>query len=107
MGDWVCLLNVTCHISKYAWSFACTNNEASTVKAHLENITFDEDQVPTFLKCYNGLEFKNQLIKEWAITLDIEILYRKRYTPTDQGAVEAYNKTILRDLKCYKTSHPD
>ena len=79
----------------------------ATVKAHLENITFDEDQVPNFLKCDNGLEFKNQLIKEWASSIGIEILYGRRYTPTDQGAVEAYNKTILRDLRCYKTSHPD
>ena len=51
---------------------------------------------PKMLHTENGKEFVNNLSQKWLNKRNIKYILRGKYHPQSQGAVESFNKTILK-----------
>lgn len=82
--------------SKYGWAFWTGNKRADTIVDLLQCLeaTSPDHRPKTCLKMDNGGEFVNAKVKAWAKARNLQIWHGRPYTPSDQGAVEAFNKTL-------------
>jgi transposase InsO family protein len=50
------------------------------------------------IKFDNGSEFKNKFVEKWCQEQNIKLWFGKIYCPSDQGAIEAFNNTVKKNL---------
>ena len=60
---------------------------------------------PKILQSDNGLEFKNNILNTFLLSVNVNQVYSKSYTPQTQGAVERCNRTIKGMIFRYLTSN--
>ncbi|KAI5148741.1 hypothetical protein ENBRE01_0515, partial [Enteropsectra breve] len=89
------LLNVIDTYTKYLWSFKMKNKSAESVKDCLKYI-FNNFGPPLEIQSDNGCEFKNQLLRNFLLSLNIRIIHGRPRNPKAQGQVERVNQTIKR-----------
>ena len=90
---WV--LTVLDCFSKYAWAFPLKTKETDRICMLLFEL-FSNEGVPKILQSDNGGEFISSIIKNIMPKLGIKLINGSPYTPTSQGQVERFNRT----LKC-------
>ncbi|KAI5151714.1 hypothetical protein ENBRE01_2332 [Enteropsectra breve] len=94
------ILNVIDTYTKYLWSFKMKNKSASLVKDCLEQL-FNNYSLPYEIQSDNGREFKNQLLRNYLLSLNVRIIHKRPRNPKAQGQIERANQTVKRRLgKC-------
>jgi len=60
-------------------------------------------RIPREIYLDNGRQFISKAFKEEAIQYGIRLIFGKPYNPRGRGKIEAYHKTLYRELVCLKT----
>ena len=87
------ILTVIDCFSKYAWAFPLKTKESDNVCILLCELFLNEG-VPAILQSDNGGEFVSTIIRNLMPKLGIKLINGSPYTPTSQGQVERFNRTI-------------
>lgn len=90
---WV--LNVIDTYTKYLFSYKMYEKSAESVKMCLEHI-YSNFGMPQAIQADNGKEFRNELLKEFHMKLNITVIHGRPRNPQAQGQVERVNQTIKR-----------
>lgn len=94
------ILNVMDTYTKYLWSFELKNKNAESIRDSLIHI-FDNYGLPIEIQSDNGKEFRNNMLKEVLLNLNIKIIHGRPRNPRAQGQIERLNQTIKRRIsKC-------
>ena len=96
-GEWLYILTVIDHFSKYAYAVALTQKTSAAVAAELSRV-FMFFGAPTQCQSDNGTEFKGmveKLMQEEAVVYS----HGQPYKPQSQGVVERFNGTLQSRIK--------
>ena len=91
------ILNVIDTFSKFLFSFKLQNKTAELVKESL-NFLYCHFGMPKSIQADNGKEFSNILLREFHLSLNIQVVHGRPRNPRAQGQVERVNQTIKRWL---------
>lgn len=92
------ILTVIDCFSKFAWAFPLQSKETNPICAILCDL-FHKEGVPMILQSDNGGEFVSRIIKFVMPKLGIKLINGSPYSPTSQGQIERFNKTLKLLLK--------
>ena len=92
------ILTVIDCFSKFGWAFPLHSKETNPICEILCELFYKEG-VPKILQSDNGGEFVSNIIRVVIPKLGIKLINGAPYSPTSQGQVERYNKTIKCLLK--------
>ena len=98
-NDFLYLLNIIDHFSKFGMSFLLDNKEAKNILSKLK-IAFEGNGYPEEVGSDNGREFKNKIIEDFLEEKHIKIIHGMPYNPHSQGVVERFHQTIKDMLYC-------
>ena len=88
------LLNIKDHFSKYCQSYIIQDKTTETCLSKLKDF-IKRNGKPQIIQTDNGGEFKSNIFKAFCLKNDIKLIFGSPYHPQSQGAVEAFNKTII------------
>ena len=91
------LLTMVDHFSKFGWVESIPNKKTQTVLDAIKP-WFALHEKPDSLQSDNGTEFANSTLKTYLEKEGVNHIRGLSYHPQSQGAVEAFNKTILKFL---------
>lgn len=92
-------MNIVDHHTKYAWSFPLKDKSSSTVADNLKSL-FDKGYKPDILQSDNGKEFLGE-VSDLCDKYKVNQINSLPYTPTSQGLVERFNKTLKGLIQKY------
>ena len=98
-NDFLYLLNIIDHFSKFGMSFLLDNKEAKNILNKLK-IAFEGNRYPEEIGSDNGREFKNKIIEDFLEEKHIKIIHGIPYNPHSQGVEERFHQTIKDMLYC-------
>ena len=84
--------------SKFAWAYPLRSKESKPICDILCEL-FLKEGVPMLLQSDNGGEFVSNIIKIVMPKFDIKLINGSPYSPTTQGQVERFNKSLKHLLK--------
>ena len=84
--------------SKYAWAFPLKTKETNQICLLLWEL-FSKEGVTEILQSDNGGEFVSLIIRNLMPKLGIKLINGSPYTPTSQGQVERFNRTLKSLLR--------
>ena len=90
------LLTYIDHFSKYAWAIPIRNKEPITVRNSIAHV-FIHDYAE-LIKSDNRKESKNKIHNAYLAEIEVKNLYGLPYYHQNQGAIDAFNKTVQRSL---------
>ena len=105
-GKFKLLLTKVDHFSKYDWALPIKNKDAVTVRNTIAQVFIRG--YPRKLQTDNGKEFFNKVLSAYLDSIEVEHLLGAPYHSQSQGAIEAFNKTIQKELsKTYDNTKKD
>lgn len=94
--------------SKYAWSVPIFDKSAPRMVQAFRDLLRDMGRTPKIIQSDNGSEFVNEQVKQWMEENHIKQIFSHPYTPTSQGGIERFNKTIkamiYKHMKIHNTT---
>ena len=93
---WV--LTVIDCFSKYVWAYPLKSKETNRICQLLHEL-FSIEGIPKMLQSDNGGEFVSQLIRNLMPKLGIKLINGSPYSPTTQGQIERFNRTLKQLLR--------
>jgi transposase InsO family protein len=102
--DYRYVMTVVDLFSKYAYAKPLRDKEGKTVAKAMKEI-LEANKNPKVIQADNGSEFISEEFKELCDRKGIKIIHSKPYTPSTQGAIERFNKTLKEKLHWYKLQY--
>ena len=96
-NNYIYLLDIIDHFSKYGISIPLENKEANTVFKNLKT-ALECNGFPEELGSDNGKEFKNKILEKYLKEKNIKFVHGLPYNPHSQGVVERFHKTVKDHL---------
>lgn len=93
--------------SRHAWAVLIRKKEAPIVARAMASILDDIDRKPSVVQSDNGLEFKNKNMGPMLEQRGINQIFSSPYSPTTQGYVERFHRTLRRSLELYFEKNED
>jgi hypothetical protein len=87
------------YFSKKVWARPLREKTAISVLNVFKNICQTSHTFPHLLQSDNGLEFNNNLMKDFCQEQAINHIFVKSYTPTSNGLVERMNQEIIKRIR--------
>jgi transposase InsO family protein len=90
----VYILTYVDHFTKWAEAIPLRNKEASTIANALIYEIFPRLGLPRHFLSDNGRKYRNQLLEELSVQLNIDGIFTTPYTPSTNGAIERLHRTM-------------
>jgi transposase InsO family protein len=98
-------LNIIDIFSKFLYSIPIKNKSAESISIELNKLFSNPNNRPNKLQSDNGLEFKNDLVKNICKKYGINQVFSFQYTPEQNGCIEQCNKTLKNKIFNYFLIH--
>ena len=96
-NNFIYLLDIIDHFSKYGISIPLENKEANTIFENLKT-ALECNGFPEELGSDNGKEFKNKILESYLNEKNVTFVHGLPYNPHSQGVVERFHKTVKDSL---------
>jgi len=102
--EWV--IDVIDHFTKYLWSYPVKNNNAQNALYCIKNFCMMVGY-PKILQSDNGLEYKNNIIKNFCENNNIKQIFSSLRHPETNGVIEVSHQEIRKNVILEFSRYPD